>query len=114
MLDLVEAGFQEVDVHYCAYHMQDSTDIDIVDVRTPQEYQTGHIAGSRNICLDDISKAVKEGELTDKKPLALICARGGRSAQACVRLSKVFGFPNVTNVKGGMNAWIGAGLPILQ
>ena len=94
--------------------MQDSPDIDIIDVRTPPEYQTGHIAGSRNICLDDLTQAVKAGELTGKKPLAIICARGGRSAQACVRLSKVFGFESVTNIAGGMNAWIGAGFPVMQ
>ena len=108
------AGFREVDVHYAAYHMQDSPDIDIVDVRSASEYQTGHISGSRNICLDELTDAVKNGELTDKKPLAVICARGGRSAQACVRLSKVFGFENVTNIAGGMNAWIGAGFPVMQ
>ena len=110
----VLAGFREVDVHYAAYHMQDSPDVEIIDVRSPAEYQTGHIASSRNISLDELSQAVKVGSLTGKRPVAIICARGGRSAQACVRLSKVFGFEKVTNIAGGMNAWIGAGFPVQQ
>lgn len=101
-------------MHYAAYHMQDSPDVEIIDVRSPTEYQTGHVPGSRNISLDELSKAVKVGALTDKSPIAVICARGGRSAQACVRLSKVFGFEKVTNIAGGMNAWIGAGFPVQQ
>lgn len=47
------AGFREVDVHYAAYHMQDSPDMEIIDVRSPVEYQTGHIAGEGQAMIFD-------------------------------------------------------------
>lgn len=106
------AGFREVDVHFLAYNMQDNPEIDIIDVRTSEEYMSGHIAGTKNVSLDSLSEAVRGGILKADKALAVVCARGGRSAQACVRLSKVFGFPDVTNVTGGMQAWVAADLPV--
>ncbi len=83
----------------------------LIDVRTPGAFSSGHIKGARNLSLESLSTAVRAGEVTSDAPVALICARGGRSAQACVRLTKVFGFSNVTNVRGGMAAWTAAGLP---
>lgn len=108
------AGFKEVDVHYLAYNMQDNPEVDIIDVRTPEEYASGHIAGTTNVSLDSLSEAVRNGSLTPGKAMAVVCARGGRSAQACVRLTKVFGFPDVTNVTGGMQAWTAADLPVVR
>ncbi len=53
----------------------------IVDVRTPAEYQGGHIAGSVNIPVGDLLQRVDE--LANlKQPLILCCASGGRSAMA--------------------------------
>lgn len=44
-------------------------------------------------------------------PLAIMCNTGTMSAQACVRMSKVYGFAQPINVQGGMLAWQFAGLP---
>lgn len=57
--------------------------------------------------LDQLSEAVRGGQLDDfiLGSIAVVCASGQRSAQATVRLSKVFGFQNVSNVAGGMAAW---------
>jgi phage shock protein E len=52
----------------------------IIDVRTPQEYQGGHVAGSKNIPLNEIPKRVEE--LKQMKNIVLCCTSGGRSAQA--------------------------------
>ena len=113
LLQPISAGFKEVDVHYLAYNMQDSPDVDIIDVRTPEEYASGHIDGTSNVSLDSLSEAVRSGTLKPDKALAVVCARGRRSAQACVRLSKVFGFSDVSNVTGGMEAWVAADLPVI-
>ena len=96
-----------------AYNMQDDPDIDIIDVRTPEEYASGHIDGTLNVSLDSLSEAVRSGALKPGKALAVVCARGRRSAQACVRLSKVFGLSDVSNVTGGMEAWVAADLPVI-
>jgi len=75
----------------------------LLDVRTPQEYRSGHATTAVNIELDALSEAVRAGTLDDWKDqgsVLVICQSGKRSAQATVRLSKVFGFQQVINVKG--------------
>ena len=53
----------------------------IIDVRTPREYNSGHISGSMNIPLDDLNSQMKK-LLQIKKPLVLCCASGMRSRTA--------------------------------
>ena len=85
--------------------------VQLVDVRTPEEYAEGHIAGSRNINVFD-SDFVGEAEKTlDKsKPVAVYCRSGKRSADAARELTDN-GF-NVTNLEGGILAWKEQHLPI--
>ncbi|EIE22515.1 hypothetical protein COCSUDRAFT_83472, partial [Coccomyxa subellipsoidea C-169] len=91
-----------------------SGSIFVLDVRTPQEYNAGHVPQALNIALDGLSDAVRNGclESVKARTIAVICASGGRSAQATVRLSRVFGFSDVVNVVGGTSKWIEAGYPI--
>ncbi|MVM41158.1 rhodanese-like domain-containing protein [Spirosoma sp. HMF3257] len=57
----------------------------IVDVRTPEEYNGGHVAGSINIPLQQIPTRLNE--FTDlPQPLVLCCASGNRSGQAVAYL----------------------------
>ena len=53
----------------------------IIDVRTPEEFQGGHIKGSKNIPLNTISSKINEIKNL-KKPVIACCASGMRSAQA--------------------------------
>lgn len=53
----------------------------VIDVRTPAEYQSGHVKGSKNIPLDSIGKRVNEIKQMNK-PVILCCASGMRSGQA--------------------------------
>jgi rhodanese-related sulfurtransferase len=68
--------------------------------------------------MDDLSSAVRSGQLDEwrggeeTQGLAVVCAGGMRSAQATVRLTKVFGFTKVASLKGGMAAWGADGLPV--
>lgn len=72
-----------------------------VDVRTPNEYTSRNIRQFKNIPLgSDLSKLPKD------KEIVVICQSGMRSSQACKQLKKL-GYDNVTNVRGGMNAWRG-------
>ena len=102
---------------YEALHQSDAADLLLLDVRTPEEYRAGHATNAVNIELDALSDAVRAGTLDDWKedgPVVVICQSGKRSAQATVRLSKVFNFQQVINVKGGTQAWIAAGYPTEQ
>lgn len=53
----------------------------IVDVRTPAEFQGGHVAGSINIPVNQLTQRIEELKNL-KSPLVLCCASGGRSAMA--------------------------------
>ena len=66
----------------------------IIDVRTQDEYKTGHIKGSLNIPLNDIEKAMEW--LIKDVPLVLVCASGGRSAVA-QKILEANGFLKVYN-----------------
>lgn len=52
----------------------------IIDVRTPQEFMGGHVAGSMNIPLQELTSRVEE--LRSKQNIILCCASGARSEQA--------------------------------
>ena len=58
----------------------------IIDVRTPQEFMGGHVAGSLNIPLNEIP--LRLDELKDMKQIVLCCASGGRSGQATMFLKQ--------------------------
>lgn len=58
----------------------------VVDVRTPQEYMSGHVKGSVNIPLNEIPHRM--GELRQMQNIVLCCASGGRSATAASFLNQ--------------------------
>ncbi|WP_071394445.1 rhodanese-like domain-containing protein [Bacillus tuaregi] len=74
-----------------------------IDVRTPGEFRGNSIRGFKNIPLNQLS--AKAASLSMDKEVVLICQSGMRSSQAS-RILKKMGFQKITNVKGGMNAWI--------
>ncbi len=59
----------------------------VIDVRTPLEYNEGHVKGSKNIVLNNIPTAVNEIKGLNKKVIA-VCRSGARSGQATSFLSK--------------------------
>lgn len=80
-----------------------------VDVRTVEEFASGHAVGTKNLPVESISETL--GSLDKKKPVYLICRTGRRSANAAKILAEA-GFTEVFDVKGGTVAWIEAGLPL--
>lgn len=80
-----------------------------VDVRTVEEFASGHAVGTKNLPVESISETL--GSLDKKKPVYLICRTGRRSANSAKILAEA-GFTEVFDVKGGTVAWIEAGLPL--
>lgn len=74
-----------------------------IDVRTPGEFKTRNIRGFKNIPLHQLEQ--KASQLSKDKEVIVICQSGMRSAKASKILKKL-GFTNITNVKGGMSAWV--------
>lgn len=90
--------------------MQKTTDNGavLVDVRTPDEYASGHARGAINCPLPSIASCA--GKLNAFKTVYVICRSGGRSASGVSQLIP-HGI-NAINVSGGTLAWAAAGLPI--
>lgn len=89
--------------------------VELIDVRTPAEFNEVHATIARNIPLDRLDPAqLKQSRNgSSDKPLYVICKSGGRSSKAYSQLSAA-GFPNVVNVDGGTDAWVAASLPVVR
>ena len=99
----VGGNFRRVDVAEFKEFIA-NPDVQLVDVRTAEEYNAGHIPGSINI---DVLKGHDElaSTLDPERPVALYCRSGRRSENAGWVLEKAF-FRNVVDLKGGYNEWV--------
>ncbi len=88
--------------------------IDLIDVRTPVEFQEIHVAFARNVPLDqlDPQTLLAQTRGANPSPLYVICRSGSRGQQACEKLFAAG--VNVINVEGGTLAWEQAGLPVVR
>jgi rhodanese-related sulfurtransferase len=87
--------------------------VELIDVRTPAEYQEVHAELASCVPLDTVEPAlVMRGRKDAGQPLYLICRSGGRSERACEQFIAA-GFPNVVNVEGGTAAWLESNLPVV-
>lgn len=88
-------------------------DLLVLDVRLPKDYvgEPGHIAGSRNIPVEEIQARLAELDDYLERPIAIVCRTDRRSAQAAKLLARS-GFGDVHVVRGGMTAWNEAGWPV--
>jgi hydroxyacylglutathione hydrolase len=82
----------------------------VIDVRTVDEWESGHISGATHIMAGDLP-ALAPGLAGSHAPLAVICGKGYRSTVAVSVLERA-GARDVINVIGGMTAWEHAGLPM--
>lgn len=85
--------------------------IQLVDVRTPEEFADKRINDATNINVNDADFEAKLSKLDKSKPLYLYCLAGARSSKAAATASKL-GFKEVYNLEGGMNAWLNADKPV--
>ncbi len=88
-------------------------EVQLVDVRTPEEWSYGQIEGAEKIDFYDPEFLTKLEEFDKDKPLVLYCAAGGRSAQAASKLQNT-GFKKIYNLSGGFRGWSAAGLPTVK
>jgi phage shock protein E len=85
----------------------------IVDVRTPKEYKSGHIDGAVNMHVYDNDFETRLDSLDKNKTVYIYCKAGGRSAEA-VETMKDKGFNHIVELDGGTDAWVEAGKPLKQ
>ena len=88
---------------------------EIIDVRTPAEYEQVHAEGARLVPLDRLDPkdvlASRTGPV--HAPLYVLCNSGSRAAKACEAF-EASGFHNLFNIEGGTTAWEKAGLPVVR
>ncbi|HUE96424.1 MAG TPA: rhodanese-like domain-containing protein [Longimicrobiaceae bacterium] len=85
----------------------------LLDVRTPGEYETVHIAGTYNVPLDSLPEHADEIRAEVEDPVVLICQSGMRARRAEEALAKA-GMPNLFVLDGGVNGWVGTGNPVVR
>jgi rhodanese-related sulfurtransferase len=82
----------------------------VLDVREPDEFAGGHIAGATLIPLGQL--AARVDEVPRDRAVVVVCRTGHRSAQGRDVLLSA-GFTAVTSMTGGMTEWIAAGHPVV-
>ncbi len=89
--------------------------VELIDVRTPVEFQEVHVEIARNVPLDQLDAAglMQARSGSANEPLYVVCRSGGRSRQACEKFLTA-GYSNVVNVEGGTVACVAAGLPVVR
>jgi len=86
----------------------------LIDVRTPQEFESMHIPGARNIPLPDLHKYVdKLKTLSQERPIMLVCRTKNRVKIAYEYLTN-HGLTNCEILDGGMTAWVNQGQPVIK
>ncbi len=78
--------------------------VQLIDVRTPKEYEKGHISGAINIDFRDANFESLISSVDKTKPVAVYCGRGGRSA-ACASVMQKAGFTKIYDLDGGISEW---------
>lgn len=89
----------EIDVHT----VRDMTDIEIIDVREPDEFNDHHIPTATNVPLTQLPKWIKARPQDDLRHILFVCRSGNRSARA-THLSLQMEL-SASNMKGGMIEW---------
>lgn len=83
----------------------------VLDVRTPAEYDAGHVPHAVNIPHDQLAGRLDELDATPDQPIVVYCKSGARSAKAASVLLAA-GYDNVHHLTGDMDGWRASGRPI--
>jgi thioredoxin len=102
-------GAQLVNVQTFAEALKSTPNATIIDVRTPEEFQNGHLpdAVNFNVLAPEFQSQVSK--LDKSQPVFVYCKVGGRSADAVEKM-KSLGFTTIYDMKGGYMAWSSAGM----
>ena len=86
-------------------------EVQVVDVRTAEEYRSGHIEDAINIDVQKEDFQEKASKLDKNRPVLVYCRSGKRSMTAASALEEM-GFTRIVNLNGGMLAWEEADKPV--
>ena len=105
-------GVQVVDI--ATYEKQlKQPEVQLIDVRTPEEFSQGHLENAKNINIMAEDFDAQVASLDKSKPVMVYCKSGGRSARASERL-KELGFTTITDLEGGNTNWNSENKPTVK
>lgn len=88
--------------------------LQLVDVRTPGEYNEGHLKNSVNIDIYDFENfEIEVNKLSKDQPVLIYCKSGSRSKEATAQLISL-GFEEVYDLQGGIMKWVSSGLETVK
>ncbi len=82
----------------------------VVDVRSLEQFATGHIVNARNVPFADLSSAPESVHKSKEKPILVYCDKGVSGSRAA-GLLRAAGYQNAFNLKGGLAAWRQENMP---
>ena len=85
----------------------------VIDVRTPDEFASGHLRDAKNIPLADLPNRIGELDKSKVKTVIVVCKTGARADKA-LRQLKTAGFDDTYVLEGGITAWMAAGSPVTK
>ena len=91
--------------------LKQNKQIVVLDVRTPEEFAQGHLAGAKNLDFHSDDFAKQLDALDKSKPYLVHCAAGGRSAKSMATFKKL-NFQVIYHMDAGFNGWKEAGKPV--
>jgi thioredoxin len=97
-------NFKSVNVETFKTTLENTNDVQLIDVRTEDEFNGGHIKNAKNISIASENWNSSIGNLDKTKPVLVYCLSGGRSKKAATEL-KELGFKEVIELDGGYLAW---------
>jgi thioredoxin len=97
-------AIQTVDAKSFAEKLKTNENPQLLDVRTPEEFSSGHIADAKNVNWNDDDFVAKAKTYDKSKPIFVYCKVGGRSSQAADKLAEL-GFKEIYNLDGGFMKW---------
>lgn len=101
---------KHVDAEKAAKLVQENK-VSVLDVRTPEEFEEGHIKGAKNIDISSKDFVTQLDKLDKNKPVLVHCGAGGRSTRSLPTLEKL-GFKEIYHLDGGLKDWKKAGKPV--
>ena len=119
-LELVKSRIEEL-LPPAAKEEIDGGDVVVIDVRDPDRFESGHLAGAVNVPAGESAKDAHESPYADQVKatgagpedrLILVCGQGNRSARTADALRNEHGYTNVASIIGGSKLWSELGYPV--
>jgi rhodanese-related sulfurtransferase len=112
VLATMPADFHQVEPKAAQDQIQNAKPF-LLDVREAKEMAKGKIAGAVHIPIRDLPKMVAKLPASKSAPILTYCQVGYRGGMS-VTLLRMWGYTNVRTIKGGLDAWEKAGLPVVE